>query len=296
MFKINRVFHLTHVVDDLEAASSWYRDVFAAQPLGHSGGGHTGGGIHLMLIGDIVVMPMTVGPADAPAQRFRQRFGQHLHSIAWFVEDPVDLVRSLLARGVSLRDELGQPLEHLDADDVDHEIWTPPRQAPCLIEFWPVPWESKSGLGDPRFEPGWSPAMWSEHPLGIQRTACLTTVTPDIDSSAAFFTDVLGGTTIADLASTQWGTRSRFVQVGEHTVIELAQPLDATSRAATDLDAHGPILHATTFQVTDLGRAAEHLADKGVGVERPSPNALVIDPDDSAGILLRLTDLPISEW
>jgi catechol 2,3-dioxygenase-like lactoylglutathione lyase family enzyme len=296
VFQISRVFHLTHVVDDLEATVSWYEDVLGAQTLSSPMRGPTGGNICLLLVADLVVLPMSPAADDLGTARFRQRFGQHLHSLAWFVEDAADLVNTLEARGLSLRDEYGRPL-----DGIDHEIWTPPRQAPCLLEFFRSPTEAGPGTGaglprDPRFDPDWTPAAWAEHPLGIRETACLTVVTAEPERASAFFTGALHGKVIAEVGETDWATSSTFVQVGDFTVIEVARPLNETSRAGIDLAANGEILHAATFLVPDLRAAGDYLESKGMRVERPGPHALTVNSEDSFGLLLRFTDRPVTAW
>jgi len=32
VFKIGKLFHLTHVVEDLDAVDAWYDDIFAVEP------------------------------------------------------------------------------------------------------------------------------------------------------------------------------------------------------------------------------------------------------------------------
>jgi catechol 2,3-dioxygenase-like lactoylglutathione lyase family enzyme len=295
VFQISRVFHLTHVVDDLDATLRWYDEVLGAELLSSPMRGPTGGNICLLLVGDLVVLPMSAAPEDAGTVRFRQRFGQHLHSIAWFVEDPADLVATLEARGLALRDEFSRPL-----DGINHEIWTPPRQAPCLLEFFRSPTEAGPGSGvglpdDPRFKPDWTPKSIG-HPLGISQTACLTVVTGEPERATEFFTEALHGKVIAEVGETAWATRSTFVQVGDYTVVEVAQPLEATSAAATDLEKNGEILHALTFQVGDLGAAADYLESKAMRVDRPAPHALTVNPEDTAGLLVRFTDQPVTAW
>jgi len=296
VFQISRVFHLTHMVDDLDTTLQWYDDVLGAERLGSAMQGPTGGNICLLLVSDLVLLPMTPAADDSGALRFRERFGQHLHSLAWFVEDPADLVATLEARGLALRDELGRPL-----DGIEHEIWTPPRQAPCLLEFFRSPSEAGQGAGvglpnDPRYRPDWAPTAWMEHPLGIQETACLTVVATDKASASEFFTGALHGKVIAEVGETPWGTASTFVSVGQYTVIEVAQPLDTTSRAGADLSGNGDILHAATFLVSDLSRAADHLASKGLRVEEAGAHGLSVNPEDSHGLLLRFTDRPVTAW
>jgi catechol 2,3-dioxygenase-like lactoylglutathione lyase family enzyme len=294
VFQISRVFHLTHVVDDLDATLRWYDEVLGADLLSSPMRGPTGGNICLLVVGDLVVLPMSPAAEDAGTLRFRQRFGQHLHSIAWFVEDPADLVDTLQGRGLALRDEFSRPL-----DGINHEIWTPPRQAPCLLEFFRSPSDAGPGIAtglptDPRFEPGWKPK--ADHPLGITETACLTVVSDEPERAAEFFTEALHGKVIAEVGETAWSTRSTFVQVGDFTVVEVAQPLDQTSEAGADLAANGGILHAVTFRVGDLEAASDYLESKAMRVQRIGPHAATISSEDTFGLLVRLTDQPVTAW
>lgn len=297
MFEVSRVFHLTHVVDDMDACLRWYDDVLGAQRLGDQMAGPTGGQICLLLVGDLVLLPLAPVATDAGTTRFRERFGEHLHSIAWFVEDPADLIDALTARGLALRDEYGRPV-----DGPEHEIWTPPRQAPCLLEFFrspsdPPPDRPPVALPtDPRYQEGWSPAAWLEHPLGIVGTACITVVAEDQGAAVDFFTGALRGSVLAEVDQTPWATRSTMVAVGAHTVVEVATPLDTDSLAARDLAANGGILHALTFQVADLAAAEAHLAGKGLAVTRAGDHGLAVDPADTHGLVLRFTDRPATTW
>jgi hypothetical protein len=292
MFEIDRVFHLTHVVDDHDACLAWYADVFDAETYWEKRSGPGGGvTISLLVIGDLMVSPMTVG-ADAPGApaKFRQRFGEHLHSIAWHVDDAADMVAHLQGRGLTLKDEFGLPL-----DGINHEIWTPPRQTPCLLEFVGLHMTNLHE-DDPRFDhPDWATRWRDERPMGIERTACITVVNADGPAATEFFIGGLRGKLVHE-GETPYGTRSSFVQVGQHTVVEVAQPTDDRSRAGADLANNGPMVHAVTFQVTDLDRAADHLASKGLRTERPADGHLAVDPADSHGLVVRFTDRDVTGW
>ena len=293
MFSIDRVFHLTHLVDDHEAMLALYDEVFGARMHWDRRTGPGGVTISLLLVGDLVVSPMTPGEGGAPApQRFRERFGQHLHSIAWYVNDAADMVEHLAPRGLALKDEYGRPL-----DGINHEIWTPARKTPTLVEFIDTSLGDIAG-SDPRFAPDWSTAYWrEEQPLRIQGTACLTCVVEDLAAGTDFFAAGLHGEVIQEIARTPYGTRSVMVQVGPYTVVEVAEPVDAASRAAADLAAcGGDMLHACTFLVADATRAAEHLRSHGLRVEEPAPGHVVLDPADSQGTLFRFTDRQVATW
>ena len=165
-----------------------------------------------------------------------------------------------------------------------------------LLELVESPGEKASGY-DPRFGADYSSATYRDtHPLGIERTACLTVTTDDGERATEFFVNAMAGKVVHEVARTPHGTKSTMVQIGEETVVEVAQPVDADSRAAKDLEKCGGMLHAVTFQVKDLAKAADHLTSKGLRLERPADGHVVIDPADSHGALFRFTDRPVTTW
>jgi catechol 2,3-dioxygenase-like lactoylglutathione lyase family enzyme len=287
MFEVCEIFHVTHVVDDLDAAVSWYERVFGVRQFGRSS--PFGAELALLAVADAVFQPMTpvAGATRAGAAQFRQRFGEHLHSLALYVEDDEDLVRSLRERGYFLAGSSGAELSRLP-----DEIWTRPRETPCLFEFFRRPLSS-----DPRFQAGWDRDYWrTQHPLGMLGVACLTVAVPDIEAAKTFFVDALGGKVVHESDATPYGTRSTFVALGQSTVMEVAQPVEPESLAAQDLERHGNILHAVTVRVVDTGQAGRHLASNGVAWSEPAPGHLLVEPDQAHGVVFRFTDRELSEW
>jgi catechol 2,3-dioxygenase-like lactoylglutathione lyase family enzyme len=291
MFSLPKVFHVTHVVDDFDAAVRWYEEVFAprsgwGRPTGAEGAGPLGTTrLALLSVGNTVMMPLRAAPGMGP-ERFRERMGQRLHSLALYVDDPQALIDHLTAQGQHLADYMGQPVT-----DPLGEIWTRPKQSPLVFEFF----QPRDGMGDPRYnDPAWSPSYWrDEHPLGIQ-SAFYTCVTADSEAAVRFLVDGLLGSVVHE-AVTPYGTRSRFVQLSDEVTIEVAQPVDRSSRAAADL-AVGGMFHAVTFRVGDLDRATEHFEAHGVRTERVAPGHVAADPADTFGMLLRLTDRDVADW
>ena len=58
MFKIGKLFHLTHVVDDLEAVDRWYDDVFSVTRFYNGYEELAGRNASLIAIGDVIMEPM----------------------------------------------------------------------------------------------------------------------------------------------------------------------------------------------------------------------------------------------
>jgi catechol 2,3-dioxygenase-like lactoylglutathione lyase family enzyme len=286
MFEFPKVFHVSHVVDDLDAAVAWYDEVFSPRRWQRSE--LFGTSLALLVVGDVVMMPMQPSGAVPTAPgRFRERFGQRLHSLAVYVDHPVDLIDHLRSLGLRLTGSDGTELRN-----PQDEIWTQPRQTPMLFEFF----EPRPSMHDPRLEEeDWSSSYWREsHPLGITG-ACFTVVTADADVATRFFVEALRGKVVHERTVAPYGTRSAFVALNDEVMIEVAEPLGTDSDAGRDL-AERATFHAVTFQVADLERAAGHVESKGIRTERPAPGHLALEPHDCFGVRFRLTDRDISAW
>lgn len=280
MFEVGDEFHVSHVVEDLDAAMDFYREVFEAREWQRTSQG--GVALGFVIVGDIVFMPMapTRGTPVAPA-RFLERYGPKLHSLALYVDDPVDLIGHLRARGLRLSGSAGGELT-----DPRDEIWTHPRELPAAFEFF----GPRDVTGDPRRnEQDWSSAHWREiHPMGITG-ASYVIVSPDRVAATAQLVDTLHGRVLHEGVKTAHATTSDFVGLGQTVVLEVAQPDDDASRAARAL-ATGGGFHAVNLDVVDLDRAVDHVVSKGIRVERLADGHAVLDPDDTHGVLFRLTD------
>ena len=88
---ITEFFHLIHVVDDEDEVDAWYDAVFAPKPfIRKSWTDIEKRWASLSLIGDFIIE--VIEPSDAlehqemPLSKFRTRFGQHFHSLAWYTD------------------------------------------------------------------------------------------------------------------------------------------------------------------------------------------------------------------
>jgi catechol 2,3-dioxygenase-like lactoylglutathione lyase family enzyme len=284
MFSVQQVFHVTHAVDDLDAAIAWYDDVFSPRQWQRSD--LLGTELALLVIGDTVLMPMSPPENEAAStRRFLTRNGEHLHSLALYVDDPVDAIDHLRGMGYRLTGSSG-PLE-----DPSDEIWTQPRETPVVLELF----QARESMNDPRHEADWSPTYWrDEHPLAI-RDACYTIVTDDLAGATKFFVDAMHGTVAVAEVDTPYATRSTFLALGDNVMIELAEPSGPASGAERDLTARTSF-HAVTFQVADLARAVAHVEAKDIATDRVADGHVALDPSDTLGVQFRLTDRTVGEW
>jgi extradiol dioxygenase family protein len=288
---IGKFFHLIHVVDDLDAADEFYDRVFGRQRfMTHQWGEVEKRWATLGLIGDLMMETIEASsdPADAatPLSRFHARFGQHLHSLSWYVDDDyrIPLYRRLRERGIRVARPGGGLFG--DEGEVGATLFTHPKDTHGLLEF--QAFDERWGAYDPRFGQGWSDEYWrSRHPLGIDAPSHLTTAVADLDRARAVYGDALGGRVFHEVATDL--ARSVFVLVGVDTVVELAEPLDPDSALGRDLAANGELPHSVTWRVIDLDAVEGHLEKVGVRVGARAADTLTIDPADAFGAVLSFT-------
>ena len=84
-------------------------------------------------------------------------------------------------------------------------------------------------------------------------------------------------------------TKNAYLAVGGHTIVELAQPLEAGSLAGRDVAQNGDIMHAVAVQVADLDRAEQHLTGQGVRILDRDASTLLADPGTTFGAPFRFT-------
>jgi catechol 2,3-dioxygenase-like lactoylglutathione lyase family enzyme len=287
MFKIGKLFHLTHVVDDLGAVDKWYDDIFAVTRFYRGYEPQAGRDASLIAIGDVVIEPMS--PAKVPnlrnpsVKKFHDRFGQHFHSIAWYVDDVEGISTQLDKKSLRMFNIVGaqvKPPHKMFA------VWTHPKETHGQIEFALVP----PYTIDPRFQPAWSNAYWREqHPLGIERTSHVTVVVRDLPEAKRLYCDTLQGKLMCE-EETSGHKRSAFVAVGEDAVVELAQPLSASSAEGRDLEQNGEGLHSMVFKTRNLAKARDFLKSKSVRPEPDGAESIVIDRDQAFGVVVGFTE------
>lgn len=285
MFKIGKLFHLTHVVDDLDAMDKWYDDVFAVNRFYKGYEKLAGRDASLLAIGEVIMEPMTPAKREnlrnLSVKKFHDRFGQHFHSIAWYVDDVEAISERLDQAQLRLFNIVGtqvKPPHKMAA------VWTHPRETPGQLEFALYGDFTK----DPRFEPHWSSAPWRVHPLGIERSSHIGVVVKDLAAAKRLYCDALGGTLMLE-ESTPGRKQSVFVAVGEDTVVELIQPASLTSVEGRDLERNGEGIHSLIFKTSDLGKARDFLVSKGMRPEADGADSLVLGPDQAFGMVVGFT-------
>jgi catechol 2,3-dioxygenase-like lactoylglutathione lyase family enzyme len=285
-------FHLIHIVDDEDEVDTFYDRLFAPERFRTK---------HFMqaekrwaslsMVSDLMLEVIEPSGDEAdlgmPLSRFRTRFGQHFHSLAWYV-DPASvkpLFDRIRAEGVRIAKPGGGMFPEGDIDP-GNTIFTHPKDSFGQLEF-----EGKSehwSGSDPRFQPGWTTQPWRDGPLGIEGLSHMTTVVRDLAVARQFYTTALEGTVLHEESGT--GADRCFVQVGPETVIELAQPTSEGTRLAADLAANGELPHSATFRVRDAAAAERHAEKLGIRVAERRGQTVTLDPADCFGAIWSFTE------
>ena len=287
--QVGDMFHIIHMYEELKPLDDWYDKIFSVRRTMHGGYSEVEKrDASLAYIADFCMEPMAPsyrveGAEDMPVGRFHRRFGNRLHSVAWYVDDGfADLFNRLKDGGVRLFTDGGGIATSADA--LVAAAFTHPRDTGCQWELM-----ARRGAGAPTDAiEGYDVNFWrDEHPLGIiPRGWHITVSAHDLDKRANEYINYLGGTLIHEEENAASNTRSKFVAVGPTTVVEVASPTSTDSLLAQDLERSGEIIHSITWAVTDLGRAAQFLKSNGVGVEEKTPDTFLMNPDDTFGAVM----------
>ena len=159
---IGRLYHVIHIVEDLDEAESFYGAVFPLEMYTTREWSDVDKRwASLSIIADNFVVEL-IEPSRAEEDqaasipKFANRFGNRLHSMAWFSDDVPTLAERFQAAGIRV---LGGGYG---------TIFTHPKDTFGQLQFQTGPPEIP--VPDPRLVPGWSRSAASvDHPLGLVR-------------------------------------------------------------------------------------------------------------------------------
>jgi extradiol dioxygenase family protein len=286
MFKIGKLFHLTHVVSDLAAVDQWYDKVFSVTRYYRGYEKLAGRDASLIAIGEVIMEPMmparVANLQNQSVKKFHERFGQHFHSIAWYVDNVQEISAQLDHNGLRLFNIVGKQVK---PGEESFAIWTHPKDTHGQLEFAAI---GRYSI-DPRLQPAWSNSFWrQQHPLGIDRASHITVVVRDLPSAKRLYCDILAGKLIHE-EETAGRKRSAFVAVGEDTVVELAQPLSQASPEGREMEDNGEGIYSVTFATRDLARANAFLKSNQLRPEPDGTDSIVMGKDQAFGMVVGFT-------
>jgi methylmalonyl-CoA/ethylmalonyl-CoA epimerase len=102
---LNKIYHLGFAVEDIEAASRFYRENFGAEPTEPEVVGEQGVIATMFRVGESMVELVQPTRPDSPVGRFLERRGEGVHHVAYQVDDLETALRELRKNGVEIIDE-----------------------------------------------------------------------------------------------------------------------------------------------------------------------------------------------
>src|SRR3712207_5610723 len=102
---LNKIYHLGYAVEDIEAASRFYRENFGAEPTEPEVVGEQGVIATMFQVGESMVELVQPTRPDSPVGRFLERRGEGVHHVAYQVDDLEAALRELRKNGVEIIDE-----------------------------------------------------------------------------------------------------------------------------------------------------------------------------------------------
>jgi hypothetical protein len=295
---LRELFHLVSIVNDFDSAQSLLDELFApVEVFGKSWSDFDRRWASIgMICPDVPfeLMEPSKDPAhaDAPLVKFRARFGQHLHSLAWFVAEGTmpPIVGRLQDHNVRVVADTGVAIG--PDDEVPDLVFTHGRDTFGQIELMVPRRAPTSRPSYPHLTGAWPDgrpsAWWAEHhPLGVIGLSHVTVAANDITRGLDIFQAALGGQLLHRTES------SAFVLVGKETIVELATPTDLNGALAHDLANNGELPHQCTLLVRNLDAAEKHASACGCASIVRTPDTIVLDPTTTFGSRFALTSVRV---
>ena len=285
-YGLGSMIHVVHMTDDVPALNKFYNEVFSGLmflgvdepnylPVEDRWAG-------LLVISDLCIetmAPADVTKTDKPVARFYNKFGHHLHSVGYAVDDLVGLGAYLGEKGLYIGKPGGG---QMTAEDKDVQYFYPsPRDTYGLM----VELCSFDMPGDPRLLETWSSQVkfWERsHPLGIKRLAYVTLGVKNLDEAVARYVELFEVELIDGGIDESDGSRYQIVHLGD-CLLRLSEPTDPATPLGEHVAKFGNMIYGLTFQVGNLDAVQDWLSAKGVRSKRVTDQLVNADPEDTFG-------------
>jgi catechol 2,3-dioxygenase-like lactoylglutathione lyase family enzyme len=269
-------FHTTAMVADYERtrdALAWLigsralEDHVVDDPAIGRRGGMTWIGDNSIELGEPAV------PGGA-VDRFVQRFGSHMSSIAVQVDDIDATVAHLESVGCRVASRVDEVI-----------VFTDPRTTEGIV----VEWYGGEAPNDPRFGAPIPP--YSVEPLlDVTHMAFGGAVVPDPGKSAARLAEVLGTAVTFRAPAAGPGVPQSGVSLGDVTLALYPLPDATTSEAVWAHVYQRAQTNNLGVRVPDLRAALDNLRGAGVRLVRHDDQAIVVHPEATGGVVLVVVD------
>ncbi|MEU9269082.1 VOC family protein [Streptomyces sp. NPDC048251] len=282
---LGQMVHIVHVSEDAQELRAFYERVF---------GGFVYMGVDepnyqlledryatLLMIGDLCIETMSPKmPADPglPVGRFYTKFGRHLHSVGYKVEDLPGLADRLLKKDVYIGRPGGGRLTALDPETL-YCFPSPRDTAGLLVELSVLDMP-----GDPRDLDTWSSLapMWRDHPLTIERFSHVTVGVKDLDTAVKTYVDIFQAIPVAKGTDPDLRAEYQTLQLGD-CLLQFAEPQSEDSDLGRHVARWGNMIYGFRFLVRDVDSAEAWLNRNDVRTTRIREGLVVTNEEDSFG-------------
>ncbi len=284
-YGIGNMIHFVHMTDDVNKLNDFYARVF---------GGYRYMGIDelnylppedrwasLVMVADTCIETMAPNfPIDVnkPVGKFYSKFGQHLHSVGYKVDDLAGLADRLLEKGIYIGAPGGGKIEKLDPETV--YFYPSPRDtAGLMVELCKIDMRN-----DPKDQDTYTELMrlYEQHPMTFDRFSYVTLGVKDLDSAVATYVDVMQAVPIQDGIDDDLQCKYMTLQLGD-CLLQLAQPLEMDSDLGRHVEKWGNCIYSLRWKVLDLNSAESWLNKQGVRTTRLRENLVYCNVDDTHG-------------
>jgi hypothetical protein len=298
-FKIDRLYHPSHRVPDLDAATKFFEVVFGRSSIPIADHQRSRG----------VPLTDSTFPTDysiftpisdvyfdciSPAklivqgvQLYPSISSAHLNGFGWGVDGIDDLWSRTLQNGIHSTDSGNVPYRGVEPPGASFStmklFYTEPESTGLRYEFLPT-----EGIApaDKRGDPDWVlPPVSDSDPLGIIRCSHHTVLTNNLDRALNLLVTTIDGVVVHEGYNETLETKSTFVELAGD-LFEFAEPLGEGTPAMEDWKQRAPLdtYHSLTWRVVDLDRVADHLLRCNIRMRVRTDEVIVSEPEDSLGI------------
>jgi hypothetical protein len=284
-YGLGQMVHVVHMSDDAQELRGFYERVFGAFVyMGVDEQNYLpveDRYATLLMIADLCIETMAPKmPADPqrPVGRFYTKFGRHLHSVGYKVEDLPGLTDRLIEKGIYIGKPGGGRVEKADPE-IMYVFPSPRDTAGLLVEL------SKHDMpNDPRDLETWSSLekMWRHHPLTIERFSYVTLGVKDLESAVKTYIDTMQAIPIAYGTDPDLQAKYQTLQLGD-CLLQIAEPQAEDSDLGRHVATWGNMIYSLRFLVRNLDSAQAWLNENDVRTTRLREGLLVTNVEDCLG-------------
>jgi len=272
---VDRIFHTTHIVDDITPVWKKHMEVFGAFAFRETYQEELDVEMLCMYIADHGYEPMAPQSDRSPLMPYLKTAGNSMHSFEMYVADPKAAAAETERLG-------GQVVPGGDSFFMFH-----PRTTGGIIVQAANGHRDPLGMtgNDPYYLPSWNPEWLVGHASGISRLAAMVFGVADVEKSRSFFTEILDGTDVGTKPAAD-GTPRQFVDVAGEIICLGGPEGDGTDAFSQYAAGRNSCFYALCWVVADLEQTEAYMKARGLRTthEGCALGAFAIEPDDMFGV------------